>query len=409
MWTLTSRPPAMTRSAGSRPMQTSDSVRVRLESEGRPWIMRGSFSGAGAARVRERPRGVGAGARSHLVQAPRRLHHERRAGPRRRRPRAGRSSAARRRSARRAGRARRWPRVPSSSARSCCPSAARRIASAQSATSPSAGAHVEPASARVLAASSAARSHSPSSARSWSSTRRMSTALPAPCAPRVGPGGPRSPPARPPRAASRRSTAPSGRAGGPAAPRCRRARGRRARPSRWPLSCSTTVRAASATSAFAQMCSRSSAIELLHAARGVDELGEAAPGQPRDRLRRDGVQRAVGAHPRRLARRLRGDLAGAIEAPRAHEADDRHVEALVRLEAIGERRRRLQVALAQRHRLAVALAEGDPRQGLERDRDQQRRADRLGDLAPRARRRAWRAAGPRRSDRASATSPTRGR
>ena len=44
VWTLTRRPPVMTRSAGSRPMQTSDSVRVRLESEGRPWIMRGSFA-----------------------------------------------------------------------------------------------------------------------------------------------------------------------------------------------------------------------------------------------------------------------------------------------------------------------------------------------------------------------------
>ena len=51
VWTLTRRPPVMTRSAGSRPMQTSDSVRVRLESEGRPWIMRGSFAGAGVARV----------------------------------------------------------------------------------------------------------------------------------------------------------------------------------------------------------------------------------------------------------------------------------------------------------------------------------------------------------------------
>src|SRR5512132_584591 len=37
--TLTSRPPVMTRSAGSRPMHTADSVRVTLDSEGRPWIM----------------------------------------------------------------------------------------------------------------------------------------------------------------------------------------------------------------------------------------------------------------------------------------------------------------------------------------------------------------------------------
>ena len=44
VWTLTRRPPVMSRSAGSRPMQTSESVRVRLESEGRPWIMRGSFA-----------------------------------------------------------------------------------------------------------------------------------------------------------------------------------------------------------------------------------------------------------------------------------------------------------------------------------------------------------------------------
>ena len=63
----------------------------------------------------------------------------------------------------------------------------------------------------------------------------------------------------------------------------------------------------------------------------------------------------------------------------------------------------------QGHRLAVALAEGDPRQRLERDRDQQRRADRRGDLGRALARRAWRAEVLGDADRASATSPTRGR
>ena len=92
------------------------------------------------------------------------------------------------------------------------------------------------------------------------------------------------------------------------------------------------------------------------------------------------MQGAVRAHPGRLARRLGRELPGAIEAARADEADDGHVQALMRLEAIGERGRRVQVALAEGHGLAVALAEGDPGQGLERDREQQRGADRRGDL-----------------------------
>ena len=74
VWTLTSRPPVMTRSAGSRPMQTSDSVRVRLDSEGRPWTMRGSFSGAALGRGLcaaddrvDRERAAGAGHRDAVM------------------------------------------------------------------------------------------------------------------------------------------------------------------------------------------------------------------------------------------------------------------------------------------------------------------------------------------------------